>query len=131
MEYKDVELSTHQIEILKQLMHTNITETPQNKTDLTVLKKFNLIKCINTNDAFYRSASKIYSITPVGRMWLQFNKKDIIRTWYPHIIATFALIVSVIAIAISIYSCNAAQPATAQALLPIATTSNAQYGTVP
>ena len=80
MEYKDVELSTHQIEILKQLMHTNITETPQNKADLTVLKKCNLIKCVNTNDAFYRSAARIYSITPVGRMWLQFNKKDIIRT---------------------------------------------------
>ena len=127
MEYKDVELTAQQIKLLKQLKRTDIAETLQNKADLTVLKKLKLDKCINTNEAFYRSISKVYSITSVGRMWLQFNKKDILRTWYPHIIATLALIVSIIAIAISIYSCNAAQPMTAQAQPPISTASSVQY----
>ena len=59
MEYKDVELTAQQIKLLKQLKRTDIAETLQNKADLTVLKKFKLAKCINTNEAFYRS---IYSL---------------------------------------------------------------------
>lgn len=131
MEYKDIELTSQQLSLLKQMKISDIPETEETKTDLFILKKFKLIKCINSNDAFYRSDIRVYEITPLGLMWLQFHRKDIVRTWYPHIISTLALIVSIIAIIISIYSCSVVQEAPSQVSPQIRTNSNAQSGIVP
>ncbi len=126
MEYKDIELTPQQTSLLKQMKESNVSETNENMDDLSIMKKFKLVKCTNLNDSFYRSATRVYEITPTGIMWLQFRKKDLWRTWYPHIIATLALIVSIIAIIISIYSCSAVQEAPSQVPQQIGTNSNAQ-----
>lgn len=131
MEYKDIELTPQQTSLLKQMKTSNIHENCENASDLLVMKKYRLIKCINANDAFYRSAVRVYEITPIGLMWLQFRKKDLLRTWYPHIVATLALFVSIIAIIVSIYSCNATQEAPLQAPLQIGTSSNVQGDIAP
>ena len=131
MEYKDIELTPQQTSLLKQMKTSNIHENCENASDLLVMKKYRLIKCINANDAFYRSAVRVYEITPIGLMWLQFREKDLLRTWYPHIVATLALFVSIIAIIVSIYSCNAAQEAPLQAPLQIGTSSNVQGDIAP
>lgn len=126
MEYKDIELTPQQTSLLKQMKTSNIHENCENASDLLVMKKYRLIKCINANDAFYRSAVRVYEITPIGLMWLQFRKKDLLRTWYPHIVATLALFVSIIAIIISIYSCSTVQEPPSQVPQQIRTNSNAQ-----
>ena len=126
MEYKDIELTPQQTSLLKQMKMSNIHENCENASDLLVMKKYRLIKCINANDAFYRSAVRVYEITTIGLMWLQFRKKDLLRTWYPHIVATLALFVSIIAIIISIYSCSTVQEPPSQVPQQIRTNSNAQ-----
>lgn len=102
--YKDIELSRTQRKLLKKLKHHTLKESSFSENDLRFLKKYKLIKCLNTNEAFHTGSEPIYIISDTGLMYTRFIPKDTLRTWYPHIVATIALIVSIVAIILSIAS---------------------------
>lgn len=98
--YKDIELSHKQIRVLKKIKKKGtISSTPELKDFLSFFLYLNLVKCINEQDIFYMKEDQPrYSLTQTGNMYLQFYKKDIRRAWYPHIISTLALIISILAL---------------------------------
>lgn len=102
--YKDIELSRTQRKLLKKLKRHTLKESNFSENDLRFLKKYKLIKCLNSNDAFHTGSEPIYTISDTGLMYTRFVPKDALRTWYPHVVATIALIVSIVAIILSITS---------------------------
>lgn len=96
--YKDIELSRTQRRLLKKLKRHTLKESSFSENDLRFLKKYKLIKCLNSNDAFHTGSEPIYTISDTGLMHVRFFPKDMRRAWYPYVISTIALIVSVIAL---------------------------------
>lgn len=104
--YKDIELSHKQIRILKKIRKKEIIiSTPKLEDCLLFFSDLNLIKCVNEQNIFYmKENQRKYSLTDTGKMYLQFCKKDMLRTWYPHIVSTVSVITSVLAFVCSIIS---------------------------
>lgn len=102
LNYKDLELNFSQRKLLRKLKKHSLPEFKFPEKDLAFFKKFKLVKCINSNEAFYQQAECIYEITDIGLMYARFHLKDCIRTWYPHIISTFALVVAILSLILSI-----------------------------
>lgn len=102
LNYKDIELSSSQRKLLKTLKKRTLPQHKIPEKDLVFFKKFKLIKCVNSNEAFYHQVECIYKITDAGLAYLRFHLKDCMRTWYPHIISTFGLVIAILSLILSI-----------------------------
>ncbi len=98
LNYKDIELNFAQRKLLKKLKKHPLEESNIPEKDLAFLKKFKLIKCLNPNDAFHNGTERVYTIADTGILHTRFTPKDRLRTWYPYIASTIAIIISVIAL---------------------------------
>ena len=98
MNYSEIVLSPHQKQILKHLSKNPNSQLEQfNDQDIDFLVELHFIKQKLTYDDS-TEAIFLYSLDPQAYNYSLFAKRDVLRTWYPYIISTISLILSVIAI---------------------------------
>lgn len=98
LNYSEIVLSPHQKQILKHLSKNPNSQLEQfNDQDIDFLVELHFIKQKLTYDDS-TEAIFLYSLDPQAYNYSLFVKRDVLRTWYPCIISTLSLILSVIAI---------------------------------
>lgn len=98
LNYSEIVLSPHQKQILKYLSKNPNSQLEQfNDQDIDFLVELHFIKQKLTYDDS-TEAIFLYSLDPQAYNYSLFAKRDVLRTWYPYIISTISLILSVIAI---------------------------------
>lgn len=98
MNYSEIVLSPSQKQILKYLSKNPNSQLEQfNDQDIDFLVKLQFIKQKLTYDDSIE-AIFLYSLDSQAYNYSLFARRDILRTWYPYIISTISLILSVIAI---------------------------------
>lgn len=98
LNYSEIVLSPHQKQILKHLSKNPNSQLEQfNDQDIDFLVELHFIKQKLTYDDS-TEAIFLYSLDPQAYNYSLFAKRDVLRTWYPYIISTISLILSVIAI---------------------------------
>lgn len=97
LNYSEIVLSPHQKQILKYLSKNPNSQLEQfNDQDIDFLVELHFIKQKLTYDDS-TEAIFLYSLDPQAYNYSLFAKRDVLRTWYPYIISTISLILSVIA----------------------------------
>lgn len=100
MKISEIELTKEQIRILKLLKRGQIIDRSDIEADiLRPLFNHGFLKFsppVQNNVVDYSKGKLI--LTQSGQDWLEINKKIEFRFWYPHLVATIALIISIIAL---------------------------------
>lgn len=98
--FKDLEFSFKQIRILKKLRSNGCIskELVKTKPEYSFLLKYSLIDNYPDRYDIYRPSDK-------ALMYLRFRRKDIFRTWYPHVVSSLAFILSLVSLIVNILSC--------------------------
>nr|DAF10113.1 MAG TPA: hypothetical protein [Caudoviricetes sp.] len=97
--FKDLEFSFKQIHILKKLRNDGCIskDTVRSNPKYSFLLKYNLLD--NDPDRY-----DIYRPSDKALMYLRFRRKDLFRTWYPHVVSSLAFICSIASLIINILS---------------------------
>lgn len=100
MKISEIELTKEQVRILKSLKKGKALDKSDFDIDvLTPLFQYDFLKheLYSKNNVVDYSKGKLI-LTQSGQDWLEINKKIEFRFWYPHLVATLALIISIIAL---------------------------------
>ena len=100
MKISDIELTKEQIRILKLLKKGKILDKSDFNFDVLnpfFENGFLKYELYDYNGIIDYEKGKLF-ITQCGIDWIELRKKSEFRFWYPHIVATIALIISVIAL---------------------------------
>ena len=97
--FKDLEFSFKQVRILRKLRDDGCIskELVRSNPKYSFLQKYNLIDNDPERYDIYRPSDKVL-------MYLRYRRKDLFRTWYPHVVSSLAFIASIASLIINILS---------------------------
>ncbi|MEE0782328.1 MAG: hypothetical protein U0M41_00600 [Negativibacillus sp.] len=100
MKISEIELTKEQIHILKLLKKGKILDKSEFKEDVLnplFQHRFLSFEPFIQNNVIDYSKGKLI-LNQSGYDWLEISKKIEFRFWYPHLVATLALVISIIAL---------------------------------
>lgn len=97
MDYKNIELNASQKLVLRKFKNKTFSSDDLEKCDFEFFHKYKLIKAVNPLRTLDNEPTT-YKLSDTGKMLILHNVRFFRRTWYPYIVSTLALIVSIIAL---------------------------------
>ena len=97
--FKDLEFSFKQVRILRKLKDDGCIskELVRSNPKYSFLQKYNLIDNDPERYDIYRPSDK-------ALVYLRYRRKELFRTWYPHVVSSLAFITSIASLIINILS---------------------------
>ena len=101
--HKDLDLNRKQVRMLKSAIQNPVVRSDENADDILFLVRNGLLNSINSDNVFYGIES-IEKFVPSdeGNMYLEFLRKDNRRFRLPMTLSITAILISIIAIIVSI-----------------------------